>query len=200
MKGRITDSQVKVYSEPDLNSLSIATLTTGDEVEFMSIRKKNRKAWAEVSFSGSQKGYLPAETKAVFYKQASLLQNNVNMYSQPSTQSQRKASLSKGTRFYILDIIDRDRKEPWIKMRDDSGAEGYINGNARIKIITEITRALGRRSMISGGLWCLTGIIIASGVFPNAIPTGVFIITWGAIIYGTYQFARGLYQFWNAPY
>jgi uncharacterized protein YgiM (DUF1202 family) len=200
MKGRIIDPQVKVYGEPDPGSLTVASLASGDEVDFIGMHKVAKKNWAEVALSGGQKGYLPAETKLFFFKQASLQKTSSKIYSRPSSLSSVKGALQKKDRFYILDVIDRDSKEPWVKIRDLSGAEGFIDGNARIKVITEVTRALGKRTMMSGGLWCLAGILFASGVIQVASNLGAFIIIWGAIAYGTVQFFRGFYQFWNAPY
>ena len=200
MKGRIIDPQVKVHGEPDPGSLSVASLTSGDEVDFIGMHKVAKKNWAEVGLSGGQKGYLPAETKLFFFKQASLQKTSSKIYSRPSSLSSVKGALQKKDRFYIIEVIDRDSKEPWVKIRDLSEAEGFIDGNARIKVVTEVTRALGKRTMVSGGLWCLAGILIATGVIMAASNLGAFIITWGAFVYGTVQFFRGFYQFWNAPY
>ena len=87
-----------------------------------------------------------------------------------------------------------------MKIRNLSETEGFIDGNARIKVYSEVTRASGKRTMLSGGLWCLVGVLIATGVIHAAYNTGSFIITWGTIIYGTGQFLRGFYQFWKALY
>jgi hypothetical protein len=200
MKGRIIDPQVKVFGEPDPASLTVASLTAGDEVVFVKMLKAAKKRWAEVVLAGGEKGYLPAETRLFFFKQAFLLQKSLNIYSRPSTLSAVRGALHKKDRFYVLDIIDRDTKDPWVKIRDFSGAEGYIDGNAQIKVATEVTRATGKRTMLSGGLWCLAGVLIATGVIQAANSLGALIVTWGAIIYGTAQFLRGIYQFWNAPY
>jgi hypothetical protein len=200
MKGRIVDPQVKVFGEPDPASLTIASLTSGDEVDFVKMLKVARQNWAEVVLASGEKGYLPAETRLFFFKQASLLQKSLKIYNRPSTLSAVRGALQKKDRFYVLDIVDRDTKEPWIKIRDLTGAEGFIDGNAHIKVATEVTRATGKRTMLSGGLWCLAGVLIATGVIQAANSLGALVVTWGAIIYGTVQFLRGIYQFWNAPY
>jgi hypothetical protein len=200
MKGRIIDPQVKIYGEPETGSLSVASLTSGDEIDFIGLRKVAKKNWAEVALADGQKGYLPAETKLFFFKQASLLQKSSNVFSRPSSLSSVKSTLQKRDRFYIIDVVDRNSKEPWVKIRDLSGVEGFIDGRARIKVIAEVTRATGKRTMVSGGLWCLAGILIATGVVQAASTLGAFIITWGAIVYGAVLFFRGFYQFWNAAY
>jgi hypothetical protein len=198
MKARIVEPQVKVFSEPDVNSLSISSLSAGDEVDYSGMRWKAWKSWAMVTLANGQKGYLPAETKIFFIKQAVLLQNDIQVYSEPTKLSLIKQTLQKKNRFYITKIIDKDTKS-WVKIRDLSGNEGYIDGHTRIRVMTEVTRATGSRNMLSGGMWCLAGIVVSG--FPFSAPSagGVLIVTWGALLYGSVKFLLGLYQYWTSP-
>ena len=72
------------------------------------------------------------------------------------------------------------------------------NPTSRAEI--ELDPALeANRRMISGAVWCIAGIAITTVTFVSAVNSpsgGIYVITWGAIIFGAKQFLKGYFQGW----
>jgi len=61
------------------------------------------------------------------------------------------------------------------------------------------TVASAEKQMISGALWCVGGLFVTIYTFVSAVNSpvgGVYIVTWGAIVFGARQYFRG----WHAKY
>lgn len=58
-------------------------------------------------------------------------------------------------------------------------------------------RNAGKRNMVIGALWCVGGIAVTAITYQAATGGGVYVVTWGAIIFGAIQFFRGLGQMWG---
>lgn len=57
----------------------------------------------------------------------------------------------------------------------------------------------GRKNMMHGALWCIGGIIVTALTYRAAAKGGVYLIAWGAIVFGAIQFFRGLVQRFPPP-
>lgn len=68
--------------------------------------------------------------------------------------------------------------------------EGMDDANARVLVetleaqIKEARRSRGQKDMLFGALWCIGGII--------ATTADIGFIFWGAIVFGAFQFIRGV--------
>jgi hypothetical protein len=201
MKARIIEQPAKVYTELTAYSPALTELAVGTEVELGGIKKKDGKQWVAVTYPPNQHGYLVGDARVFVIKLATLLQKNVNVYTAPSEMATVKTIYKKNARFHLMEVINQDAKS-WVRIRDAAGAEGYIDGQTKIKVIAEaarVTKALGKKNMLYGALWCIGGTIITVGTFSAASSGGgTYFITWGAIIFGALQFFQGLYQLLTA--
>jgi Bacterial SH3 domain len=193
MKARILDPQVKVYSSPEPNSVSLATLPQGTEIEFSAPRRKAGKVWVPITLSTGQQAFIPGDTRIYIYRLASLLQKDVEMRAEPSQKSLVKQTLTRNAKVYILEVIKQDDQE-WVRVRDTSGNEGFIPGQTRIRVIPEKTKALGRKNMLSGALWLIAGIVITVASMSPTSGGGMYIFAWGAIL-----LIQGVVQYLTAP-
>ncbi|OGO65818.1 MAG: hypothetical protein A2030_05015 [Chloroflexi bacterium RBG_19FT_COMBO_50_10] len=198
MKARILDPQVKVYSSTDANAVSIATLPEGSEIEYGGARRKSGKVWVPITLSTGQQAFISGETRIFAIRQGSLLQNNVDLHSEPSAGSLVKQQLTRNAKLYILQVVKGDGQD-WVKVRDLNGSEGYISGETRIRVIQQKTKALGRKNMLSGAMWLIAGLVI---VFSGSSPlsgSGYFVFGYGAILFGAVMLISGAVQFFTAP-
>ncbi|HLH86887.1 MAG TPA: hypothetical protein VKX28_00400 [Xanthobacteraceae bacterium] len=56
---------------------------------------------------------------------------------------------------------------------------------------------LGLRNMAIGGVICIIGILVTAGTYGAASSGsggGHYVIAWGAIVFGGFQFLKGLFQ------
>ncbi len=200
MKARIIDQPARVYREADLNSPSITELPIGSEVEIGGVKKKDGKSWVAVVISTGQRGYMPGDARIYQIKQIALLQKSVNMYAEPSAQSAVKMVYKRNTKFFITGKVNQDNID-WVKIRDFTGNEGFIDGKTSIRVIPEAvkaTRAVGGKNMLYGALWCIGGILVTALTYSAASSGGTYVVAWGAILFGGIQLLRGLFQFITA--
>jgi hypothetical protein len=54
--------------------------------------------------------------------------------------------------------------------------------------------SIAKRNMTVGGLWCGGGIAVTAFTYASASGGGTYVVAWGAIIFGGYQFLKGLTQ------
>ena len=198
MKARILDPQVKVYPDMEVNTPSIATLPEGSEIDFGGTKRKAGKQWVPITLSTGQLAYIPAETRIYVIRQGALMDNEVDMHSEPSSGSLVKQQLKRGAKLSILQVL-KDGDQDWVKVRDDSGNEGYIIGATRFRLTVQKTKANGRRSMISGGMWLIAGGIMVYSESTSTSGSGLSLLGFGALIFGAVIFISGLVQFITAP-
>jgi len=198
MKGRILDPQVKVYSDPSPNALSLATLPAGSEIEFGAPRRKAGKVWVPITLTTGQQAFISGETRVSVIQQATLLQKDVEMHSEPSADSPVKQRLAGNPKVYILEAVGQGN-QGWFKVRDASGSEGFIPRRTRMRVIVEKTKALGKKNMLTGALWLIGGVVVTAATWSAASGGGTYIFAWGAILFGAVQLIIGLVQFLTAP-
>jgi uncharacterized protein YgiM (DUF1202 family) len=198
MKAMILDPQVKVYSSFDANAVSIASLPAGSEIEFGAPKRKAGKLWVPITLSTGQQAFIPGETRLFIIRQASLLQNNIDLHTEPSTTSMVKQQFTRNTKVYILEVVKQENQD-WVRVRDMNGMEGFIQGNTGIRVIQQKTKALGRKNMLSGAMWLIAGLVITFSGSSPASGGSFFLFGYGAILFGAFMLISGLVQFLTAP-
>ena len=61
----------------------------------------------------------------------------------------------------------------------------------------EVSREEGKKSMFVGALWCGGGLAVTAITYSAASGGGVYVVTWGAVIFGAIQLLRGVGQMWG---
>jgi hypothetical protein len=198
MKARILDEQVKVYSSLDENAVSIATLTKGNEIEFGPAKKKAGKVWVPITLSTGQQAFIPGEARIYVLRQGTIKENSVDLLTEPADGALVKRQLTRNTNIEILQVVDKQEKK-WVLVRDASGNEGYISGNTRIRVTQQKTKAMGRKNMLSGGMWLIAGVIILFSNNTGTSTNSFSLLGYGALVFGAAMFIMGLVQLLTAP-
>jgi hypothetical protein len=84
------------------------------------------------------------------------------------------AQYKKNARFYLTNVVKQDNKD-WVRVRDYSGNEGFIDGQTKIRVIPEVvkaTKAIGSKNMLYGALWCIGGIVVTVVTYSAASSGG----------------------------
>src|SRR6266567_132511 len=95
MRARILDQRAIVYSEPDFASPPVTQASPGEEVELGGLVKKFGKSWVPVKLASGQRGYLEGAVKIFHVKPVTLLQDQAEVFSEPSAASAVKARYKK---------------------------------------------------------------------------------------------------------
>jgi uncharacterized protein YgiM (DUF1202 family) len=131
-------------------------------------------------------------------REGSVMENSVDMHSEPSSESTIKQQIKRNTRLSILQVIKQEGQD-WVKVRDTSGSEGYIPGETRFRLTSQRTKANGRRNMITGAMWLVAGLVFIFSENSATASSGLNLIGYGALAFGAIIFISGLVQFLNAP-
>jgi capsular polysaccharide biosynthesis protein len=198
MKARTLDGQVKVYSSTDANAVSIAVLPEGTEIEFGAARRTGGKVWVPITLSTGQQAFIPGDARIYVIKQGALMQNSVDLFTEPSKNALVKQQLDRNSKFDILKVEEADGKR-WVRIRDTNGNEGFIDGNTRIRVIQQKTKALARKNILSGAMWLVAGLLITFSNSSSASGSGFIILGYGAILFGAFMLISGVMQFFKAP-
>lgn len=75
---------------------------------------------------------------------------------------------------------------------DQESAATVVSNLTRMR--SEAIREAGKKNMLYGALWCIGGIVVTAVTYSAASGGGTYIVTWGAIVFGTIQFFRGRAQ------
>ncbi len=196
MKGIILDPQVKVYSSMDDNSVSMATLEKGSEIEYAAPKRKGGKVWVPILLQTGQTVYITGDTRVFTVRLGELMDQTVDLYDAPSSTATVKQQLPRTTKVSILQVV-KDEGVDWVRIRSTDGVEGYISGNTRIRLVQQRTKAGARRNLITGTMWVIAGVIIA--FTQNTSGSSSFtLLGYGAILFGAVMLISGLVQYFTA--
>ncbi|GEM_PF-1276353 len=198
MKARILDQQVNVYSTMDANSISIATLREGSEIEFGGSKRKAGKVWVPIVLSTGQQAFIPGEAHIFVIREGALMQNNVEMHAEPSSSSLVKQNMKRNDRISVLQVVKGDG-EDWVRVRDANGSEGFISGNTHIRVLQQKTKAQGKKNMLTGVLWIIAGIVVIYPYFSPAKGGAIVYLGYAALVFGVAMLVTGIYQYTTSP-
>lgn len=133
---RILSPVVSVHEEADGRSPLVATLAAGDEARLVSAIGENGQRWAAIKLPGAREGYVPGGTRVHRYRWVRLWQAEVTARDQPSPASRAAKRYTERAEFRIIDTVEGDRG-PWARIRDFSGAEGFIPGGTRVRLVAD---------------------------------------------------------------
>jgi hypothetical protein len=200
VKVRIQDSTIPVYPSPEAAPDPLTSLSEGQEVEIGAVHRGTDGDYVAVTLPDGRSGYLPGSARILRLKEVTLLARQASIYASPTTSSPIIGEFRKGEKFHIGEVINKDT-DPWVKTKTGTGQAGYIPGNTKIKMQKATTRRViskstARRNMLVGFLWCAGGLAITAITYSSASGSGgTYVVTWGAIIFGGFQFLQGLVQY-----
>lgn len=194
MKAILIDEQVPVYASMEDESISIATLHQGDQMDLGKVSQKKKKTWVEITLTGGQKGYILGDTKIFAVRKAVVARNPVDIVDAASGTANVIKTLVKGTNVTAYGVEKNDDGS-WFKVRDDSGTEGYIPTSAKLRVIQEATRANATRNMVTGLIFVVIGIFLTISNTNSAAGESMLLISYAVIFFGLLQIGQGVVEY-----
>jgi hypothetical protein len=198
MKAILTDETTRIFSEPKGDSLSIASVHQGEEMDLGKVIRKKKEAWVEITLSNGVVGYIAGSTKIFVIKKVQLLSNTADVYESPSHDAKVVKTFLKKDIFDAVGVEKVDNLD-WVKVTDPSGLTGFMRQNVKIKIYNVPSKPAGKKLMITGGIFAGLGIIIFVSSLVQANPLGdSSLLIVGLVVLGGFQFVQGLMQYRQA--
>jgi len=100
---------------------------------------------------------------------------------------------------YAINLIVNEKKtyNETIAILMSTGLDGetanFVVSNIQNRIKEE-REEIANKNMLYGALWCIGGLLVTGVSYAVAIEGGSYFITWGAVVFGGWQFLKGLYQ------
>ena len=195
MKFKILQETAPLFTQPDANAGPARMLYLGDMGELGKVRKSGGKQWVEVIMLDGSQGFLPGETRIFSMLRASL--NKKTPLYGVADKGMVKMELPRRTMVTFLDLVEQNGQQ-WIYVQDDSGNQGYIEGNTTITRRDPVTKKTGLNNMLVGGGFFVAGLVFTIATYSAASGGGTYYLCWGAIIFGLIQFIQGLIQYLTA--
>jgi hypothetical protein len=197
-QAKVIERPVTVYSGPAPTE-PVVELPVGAAIELGSAKNGAGGQWVFVSLPDGKRGYVPGDTKVFRVKPASLLQDEVEVHAAPSAGSGVIVRLRKNARFDLTDQVPGEGGN-WVRVRDSLGNEGFIDGKTRVNTGgaagARTSKEVAQKNMVVGTLWCVGGSLITAITYSSASESGgTYFVMWGAIIFGGWQFLKGLFQY-----
>jgi hypothetical protein len=198
MRAVLVDDDVKVYGEPGDQMISLATLKKGETFELGRVKKVKKQVWVEATLDSGQVVFLPGDTKIFVIKKVQLLKDGVESHAEPDAESPVLKTYTKNT-VLTANGIEKDDGKGWVRVVDDNGVQGYIRGDARIKVYQEATRAGGKKLMLTGGLFTVFGVAMYFFSAAQAADSGnmTFLVV-AVVAFGLMQAGQGFFVYRKA--
>src|SRR5713101_6726718 len=129
---KLIDDKVSLYSSIEADADVVMQLDAGMEIRLGTVQKANGQVWIQVIAADGQEGFILGSTKVKVHRFSSLLNQEVSVRTAPSGQAPVRCRLSRGATFFLVDVVKGDG-EDWVKIRDRTGLEGFIDGSTKIE-------------------------------------------------------------------
>lgn len=198
MRGILVDENVKVYSEPNEQNLSVTTLRKGDEFELGKVSKKKGEVWVEVTTAAGVKGFIAGGSKIFVIKKVQLLSDQEELHQGPSAESPVIKTYPKKTVVTAVGV-EKEGDKGWVKTIDSDGIEGYIRGDTKIRLHQEPTKEGGRKMMLTGGMFALLAVAFYIYSLKQAQPeSSMSLLMVAVFVFGLFQLVQGILEYVKA--
>ena len=196
MRAIMTEESVRVYSEAKEGAISIFSLRKGDEVDTGKVIRKKKESWVEVTLDGGQTGYISGQTRIFVVRKIELMAET-ELFDAASESAKLVKSLPKGTVISAIGV-EKEDKNTWYLVREENGAQGYVNGRSKYKVYQEATLGGGKKLIITGGVFAAMGLVfLFVSMGQQSTSSSLFLII-GLIGLGLVQVVQGVLQYRKA--
>jgi hypothetical protein len=194
MRAILTDESTQVFSSPEEQTISVATLHKDEEFEIGKVVRKKRLAWVEVTLDSGLHGFISGDAHIFGLRKVQLVESSAEMRTEPSSTSGLIKTLSKGDPFFTL-RVEKTEEGGWVRVRDLSDTEGYISGKTKIRVMQATTRADARKTLILGAIMTVVGIVFgAVSYLAKETSNTTYYLAIGFIVFGALQLMQGYIQ------
>ncbi|HTX78734.1 MAG TPA: SH3 domain-containing protein [Longilinea sp.] len=160
MKLRMMNKKSPLYQAASKDSVVVAELNEGDEVEFRKVDKKKKDdPWVEVETDQGMKGFLPGKTRMNVVKRVKLLNKSADIYASMSDQSEKVGQIAKGDAVWVFESPKVNGVQ-WYRVYNAEKVEGYLTSDAKFKETDENPRGSFIRDIINAIILVVLGVIL----------------------------------------
>jgi len=187
---RCLDDSTNLYASSDDTAVAVKTLARGDLVNIGSMTTNSAgQSFVEATTMDGTPGYFRGDVKLLrlAWKHAPFA--STPAYAGPVVVATPGFYLGRRANVLIVDQIV-DKGKVWLKVCSENGNLGFVSGTS--EFLDPMTEKAARMDITRGALSCLGGIVATIIGYIAAIGGGIYIIFWGAILYGASRCVKGM--------
>jgi uncharacterized protein YgiM (DUF1202 family) len=193
MKAILIDDEIHVYATTEEDSISVAVLKKGAEVELGKVTQRKKKTWVEISLPGDQKGYIAGDTKIFAIRKTTVATPSVDIKKAPSEEAETIKTLVKGSSLTVYGVEGTEETGKWFKVRDEDNIEGYVPTPTKLRVLPEVSKTSAIRNIVTGFIFAGIGAFL---VFTDAnSASNMQWIAYAVIFFGVLQLGQGVAEF-----
>ncbi len=196
MRATLGEESAKVWQEASAESISITSISKGDEFEIGKVIRKKKETWVTVTLDNGVTGFISGDTHIFAIQTVEAIGNDLEVFENASDESPVLTTIPKKTVFMVRGV-EKVEEDNWYRVEDSEGVKGYIKAGPRLRVRPQITHQSARKMMITGGIFAVAGLLLYF-IFPapaGEADNGMNFITLAIILLGLFQVFQGFMQY-----
>mgnify|MGYP000890849881 CR=1 FL=1 len=195
MKAILMDEETPVYASIEDNTISIATIHKGEEIELGKVIQKKRKSWVEVNLGGERMGYITGDTKIFAIRKATVMNPSVDVKEAAADDAPVIKTLTKGSVLTVCGVEKPEGGTDWFKVRDEAEVEGFVPTSTKLRVVPELSQSNAIRNLVTGLIFAAIGVFFAVSNNSSSSGSSMIWISYAVIFFGLLQFGQGAYEY-----
>ena len=197
MKAILMDDETPVYASIEDNTISIATIHKGEEMELGKVIQKKRKSWVEVSLGAEQKGYITGDTKIFAIRKVTVMNPSIDVKESPSDDAPVVKTLLKGSTMTVCGVEKLESGSDWFKVRDDAEMTGFVPTSAKLRVVPESSQSNAVRNLVTGLIFAAIGVFFVVSNNSSSSGSNMVWISYAVIFFGLLQLGQGAFEYYQ---
>jgi len=194
MKLRMVSKKTALHQAANNESVVIAELNEGDEVEYVRIEKKKDDPWVEVKTAKGEKGFISGKSRMNVVKKIRLQSSPVALYAGTSETSEKLGEFKAGDILWLFESPKINGAQ-WFRVHSSEGLVGYITGSTKIKELEDNPMGGLRREIFNSAILIVLGIVLLF-IKTNSSATQLLpILGLATIVFGAVRIAYTLFKY-----
>lgn len=198
MKAILMDDQVQVYDSMEEQTISIATLHKGDEMELGKVSQKKKKTWVEVKFPDGRSGYIAGDSKIFAVRKITVSEPSIDLKQTPEESGKVLKTYVKGTPLTVYGVEKPEDGSTWFKVRDEAKIEGFVPASSKMRVIPESTKSSATRNIVTGFIFAAVGVFLTISNYQSETSQNMIWISYAVIFFGLLQLGQGVAEYLRA--
>lgn len=197
MKAILMDDETPVYASIEDNTISIATIHKGEEMELGKVIQKKRKSWVEVNLGEEQKGYITGDTKIFAIRKVTVMNPSIDVKESPSEDAPVVKTLLKGSTMTVCGVEKFENGSDWFKVRDDAEMTGFVPTSSKLRVVPELSQSNAVRNLATGLIFAAIGVFFVVTNSTSNSGSNMVWISYAVIFFGLLQLGQGANEYYQ---
>jgi hypothetical protein len=193
----MVSKKTTLHQAASANSLVVAELNEGEEVEYIRIEKKKDDPWIEVKTGNGDKGFVSGKSRMDVVKKIKLQSSPVVLYASTAETSEKLGEFKSGDILWLFESPKINGAQ-WFRVHSSEGLVGYISGKTKIKELDDNPVGGQSREIFNSAILVVLGIVLMFVKTSSSFAQWLPILGLATIVFGAVRIAYTLRKYQRA--